>query len=60
MQTTSSEPLDAELDELKGLAIAAIGFDPVEREWLVIFTDGRRMGLSAGEDSYYYLSARMH
>ena len=60
MQTTLSEPSDDELDELKGVPVAAFGFDDVEREWIFIFTDGRRMCLSAGEDAYYLISERLH
>lgn len=60
MPTISSEPLDAELDELSGVPIAVFGFDENEREWVFIFPDGRRLILSAGDDAYYMISARLH
>ncbi len=45
-----------ELDELNGYPLAAFGYDDVEQEWIFIFTNGRRLILSAGDEPEFSLS----
>jgi hypothetical protein len=59
MPKISSEP-PSEFDELDGLPLAAVGFDDDSVEWILVFADGRIPTLSAGDDPYYYISARLH
>jgi hypothetical protein len=40
--------------------LAAVGFDDDSVEWILVFADGRILTLSAGDDPYYYISARLH
>lgn len=54
-----SDPTD-ELDEIIGATVEAIGFDPDEGEWLLVFKGGRALLLSAGDEAYFQLSERPH
>lgn len=50
-----------ELDDLGGVSVAAFAFDPDEAEWYIVFSNGRRLTLSAmGDVAYYHLSEVLH
>jgi len=50
-----------ELDSLEGVSVAAFAFDPDEAEWYLVFSNGRRLTLSAmGDVAYYHLSEVLH
>jgi len=62
MPKTSSEQSDeAELESLQGVSVSAFAFDPDEAEWYIVFSNGRRLTLSAmGDVAYYHLSEVLH
>ena len=54
-----NDPTD-ELEEVLGHTVEMIGYDPDEGEWLIVFSGGRALLLSAGDDAYFQLSERPH
>ena len=49
-----------ELEEIIGLSVEMMGFDPDEGEWVIVFKGGRALLLSAGDEAYFQLSERPH
>lgn len=41
---------------LNGIPVSVMAYDAESLEWVLIFTDGRRLTMSAGDDPYYYVS----
>lgn len=51
---------DEELGKLNGVAVSWFGYEPIESEWILVFSNGMRMVLSAGEDPEYYISGSLN
>ena len=54
-----TDPTD-ELEQVIGLPVEMNGYDPDDGEWLIVFSGGRALLLSAGDEAYFQLSERPH
>ena len=48
---------EEELNSLQDLTIDWFGFSPSEQEWMLIFSNGKKLVFSSGEDPYYQLTS---